>query len=148
MKIFTALLATLLILVGPAVQAADTLEEANKKTVLAFYDAALVQRNVDAAVAYLGPQYIQHNPIAPDGVEGVKGLIRFLAEKYPQRTSSIKRVIAQGDLVVLHVHSKTNPEDRGTAIVDIFRLSNGKIVEHWDVMQAVPEKAANANTMF
>ena len=148
MKIFRALLATLLILVGPAVQAADTLEENNKKIVLAFYDAALVQRNVDAAVAYLGPQYIQHNPIAPDGVEGVKGLIRFLAEKYPQRTSSIKRVIAQGDLVVLHLHSKTNPEDRGTAIVDIFRLSNGKIVEHWDVMQAVPEKAANANTMF
>ncbi len=122
--------------------------EANKKTVLAFYDAALVQLDADKALAYIGPQYIQHNPIAPDGVAGLRGLINFLKSKYPERQSAIKRVIAQGDLVVLHVHSKNTPDERGNAIVDIFRLANGKIVEHWDVIQSVPEKAANNNSMF
>ena len=131
-----------------AAHAADALAEANKKIVLAFYEAALVKRDVDTAVKYLGDKYIQHNPIAPDGVEGVKGLIKFLKEKFPLRTSEIKRVIAEGDLVVLHVHAKPTPDDRGTAIIDIFRVENGKIVEQWDVMQPVPEKAANSNTMF
>lgn len=137
------------VLAGSAMaQAADTVGEANKKTVLAFYEAALVKRDVNAAVSYLGARYIQHNPTAPDGVEGVKGLIKFLAEKFPNRSSNIVRVIADADLVVLHVHAKSNPDDRGTAIVDIFRVENGKIVEHWDVMQPVPEKAANPNSMF
>lgn len=144
-KLFIAALAFACSLLA---QANETTAEANKKTVLAFYEAALVQRDTDAAVKYLGSKYIQHNPVAPDGVEGVKGLIKFLAEKFPNRTSVIKRVVAQGDLVVLHVHAKSSPEDRGNAIVDIFRLENGKIVEHWDVMQPVPEKSANTNTMF
>ncbi len=93
-------------------------------------------------------QAIQHNPTAPDGAEGLMGLVKFLKEKDPQRSSSIKRVMADGDLVMVHVHSKPTPDDRGTAIVDIFRLENGKIVEHWDVMQAVPETAKNSNTIF
>ena len=131
-----------------AAQALTPLEQSNKDTVLAFYNAALVQQDVDKAVQYLGAQYIQHNPMAPDGADGLKGLIKFLKEKYPQRSSNIKRVIVEGNLVVLHVHSKPTPEDRGTAIVDIFRVEGGKIVEHWDVMQPVPEKAANNNTMF
>ena len=146
MKIIHSVIA--LALVAATAQAADTPAEANKKLVLAFYDAALVKRDVDAAVKYLGAKYIQHNPNAPVGAEGVKGLVKFLAEKFPNRSSDIKRVIAEGDLVVLHVHAKPNPDDRGSAIVDIFRVENGKIVEHWDVMQPVPEKAANTNTMF
>ena len=148
MKSIKTLIAALSLSVGSLALAADALGEANKKTVLAFYDAALVKLDADAAVAFIGPKYIQHNPTAPDGVEGLKGLIKFLKEKYPQRKGEIKRVIADGDLVVLHVHSKSTPEDRGNAIMDIFRLENGKIVEHWDVMQPVPEKAANPNTMF
>lgn len=129
-------------------QSSEAQAETNKKVVLAFYDAALVQLDADKALAYIGSKYIQHNPIAPDGVEGLKGLIKFLKQKYPDRKSEIKRVVAQDDLVVLHVHSKSTPEERGNAIVDIFRLENGKIVEHWDVIQPVPEKSANANTMF
>ena len=75
-------------------------------------------------------------------------MTRILKEKFPNRSSEIKRVMAEGDLVVLHVHSKPSPEDRGSAIIDIFRVENGKIVEHWDVIQPIPEKAANTNTMF
>ena len=72
----------------------------------------------------------------------------LLKEKFPNSRSEIKRVIAEGDLVVLHVHSVREPGQRGRAIVDMFRLENGKIVEHWDVIQDIPEKPANDNTMF
>ncbi len=130
------------------VHAADTLAEANKKIVLAFYDAALIRLDGEAARQYLGPQYIQHNPNVPDGEAALMGFIKFLNEKFPQRSVSIKRAMADGDLVMLHVHSKPSPEDRGSAIVDIFRVENGKIVEHWDVIQAVPETAKNNNSMF
>ena len=145
---FANYLVALCLLATSAWAHADATAEANKKIVLAFYDAALVKRDVDAAVKYLGDKYIQHNPRAPDGVEGVKGLIKFLKETQPNRSSDIKRVIAEKDLVMIHVHARPTPEDRGMAIIDIFRVDNGKIVEHWDVMQPVPEKAANNNTMF
>ncbi len=148
MKSIKTLIAAITLSVGSLGLAADATGEANKKVVLEFYDAALTKMDVDAAVKFIGPKYIQHNPIAPDGIEGLKGFIKFLKEKYPNRKGEIKRVIADGDLVVLHVHSKSTPEDRGNAIMDIFRLENGKIVEHWDVIQPVPEKAANPNTMF
>ncbi len=148
MKSLKIIAAALLIASSSASFAADALGEANKKIVVEFYTAGLMKLDVDAAVKLLGPKYIQHNPTAPDGIEGFRGFIKFLKEKYPNRTSEIKRVMADGDLVMLHVHSKPNPEDRGSAIIDIFRVENGKIVEHWDVMQPIPEKAANTNTMF
>lgn len=148
MKISHLLATCTLALVSLTTQAAGPSTESNKRIVLDFYEAALVRQDVDAAVKFIGPTYIQHNPTAPDGVEGLKGFIKFLKEKYPNRKGEIKRVIAEGDLVVLHVHSKSTPEDRGSAIMDIFRLDNGKIVEHWDVIQPIPEKAANPNSMF
>ena len=86
--------------------------------------------------------------LAADGPDGLKRLVTLLKEKFPNSRSEIKRAIAEGDLVVLHVHSVREPGQRGRAIVDIFRLENGKIVEHWDVNQPVPEQAANGNTMF
>ena len=135
-----------LALAAPTARAADP--EANKKIVVDFYNLALNQKDFDAAAKYFGPRYIQHNPSAPDGIEGFKGLVTFLKEKFPNSHSEIKRVIAEGDLVVLHVHSVREPGQRGRAIVDMFRLENGKIVEHWDVIQDVPEKPANDNTMF
>ena len=86
--------------------------------------------------------------VAPNGPDGLKRLVTLLKEKFPNAHSEIKRVIAEGDYVVLHVHAVRAPGERGRAIVDIFKLENGKIVEHWDVIQDVPEKAANDNTMF
>ena len=137
--------AALIVFAAPAF-AADL--EANKKIVVDFYEKGLNQKDYDAAAKYFGPRYIQHNPGAANGPEGFKRLVTFLKEKFPNSHSEIKQVIAEGDLVVLHVHSKREPTDRGRAIVDIFKVENGKIVEHWDVIQDVPEKSANDNTMF
>ena len=122
--------------------------EANKKAVLEFYEAGLNKKDFEAAAKYFGPKYIQHNPGAPDGIEGFKTFVNFLKEKFPQSHSEIRRVFADGDHVILHVHAVREPGTRGRAIVDIFRLENGKIVEHWDVRQEIPEKAANTNGMF
>jgi predicted SnoaL-like aldol condensation-catalyzing enzyme len=122
--------------------------EANKKAVLEFYDKALNQKDFDAAAKYFGPRYIQHNPGAPDGIDGFKAFIALRKEKFPNARGEIKRVFADGDYVILHVHATRELGERGVAVVDIFRLENGKIVEHWDVVQPVPEKTANNNGMF
>ena len=136
-------------LAAPAARAANTAqEEQNKKTVLDFYDKAINKKDFDAARVHLGERYIQHNPRAADGPEGLKGFIAFLKAKFPQYKSEFKRVLADGDFVIVHVHNVPEPGERGRAIMDIFRLENGKIVEHWDVAQDIPEKAANSNTMF
>ena len=123
-------------------------EEANKKVVVEFYAKALNDKDFEAAAKHFGPHYIQHNPNAADGIEGFKKFIEYRREKFPNARSEIKRVLADGDMVILHVHGVREPGERGVAIVDIFRLENGKIVEHWDVVQEIPEKAANSNGMF
>ena len=122
--------------------------EGNKKAVLEFYEAGLNKKDFDAASKYFGPQYVQHNPGAPDGIEGFKTFVNFLKEKFPQSHSEIKKVFADGDHVILHVHAVREPGTRGRAIIDIFRLENGKIVEHWDVAQDIPEKMPHNNGMF
>jgi predicted SnoaL-like aldol condensation-catalyzing enzyme len=127
---------------------AATLER-NKKNVVEFYNAALNEKDFDKASKYLGATYIQHNPTAPDGPEGLKGFVNFLKEKFPQNKSDIKRVFAEGNYVIVHVHAVREPGTRGNAIIDIFRLDDaGKVVEHWDAVQPIPEKAMNNNTMF
>jgi len=143
-----ALVAGLLALVTPAIAGNSAQEEANKKVVLDFYDKALNQKDFDAAAKHFGPRYIQHNPLAADGIEGFRKFIEFRREKFPNAKSEIKRTLADGDMVILHVHSIREPGERGVAIVDIFRLEGGKIIEHWDVIQPISEKAANDNTMF
>jgi predicted SnoaL-like aldol condensation-catalyzing enzyme len=123
-------------------------QETNRKAVLAFYEKGLNQKDADAALAYVGDRYVQHNPGAADGAEGFRKFIAFLREKFPNSHSEIKRSFVDGDYVILHVHAVREPGTRGTAIVDIFKLENGKIVEHWDVSQPIPENPANGNTMF
>jgi predicted SnoaL-like aldol condensation-catalyzing enzyme len=141
-------LALVLVLSIAAIAPAHADPEANKKVVLDFYEKGLNQKDFDAAAKHFGPKYIQHNPTAPDGIEGFKAFIAFRKDKFPNAKSEIKRAFAEGDYVILHVHGVREPGERGVAIVDIFRLENGKIVEHWDVIQPVPEKAANDNGMF
>ena len=115
----TALVLALLVAGLPA-YAADP--EANKKVVLDFYEKGLNQKDFEAAAKHFGPRYIQHNPGAPDGIEGFKAFIALRKEKFPNAKSEIKRVFAEGDYVILHVHGVREPGERGVAIVDIFRL--------------------------
>lgn len=122
---------------------------ANKQIVREFYDLAFNQkRPEDAAKRYIGPSYRQHNPQAGDGPEPFIQFVRGFVGAFPKLQVAIKRQVAEGDLVVQHNHFVRQPGDRGLAVIDIFRLENGKIVEHWDVLQDVPEAAANTNTMF
>ena len=121
--------------------------ESNKKLVTEFYKEVLFYGKSNAIDKYIGDKYIQHNPKVADGKEALRALIN----SFPPRTKpsgEIVRVIAENDLVVLHVKSYNWPGPNGGAIVDIFRVEDGKIVEHWDVIQAIPEKSANNNTMF
>ena len=137
-----------LVAAGPALADGSPQEEANKAVVIDFYEKAINQKDYEAAAKHFGNRYVQHNPVAADGPEGLRAFLGFLKEKFPQSKSEIKRVFADGDYVILHVHAVREPGTRGSAIVDIFKLERGKIVEHWDVIQPIPEKAANPNGMF
>lgn len=131
-----------------AAAAALSTAAANKKIVLDFYEQFFNQHDLSAASRYIGDTYIQHNPGVPNGREAFVKVFAQVFAKFPQRHSEISQAIAEGNLVAVHVHTVSAPGERGSAIVDIFRLDQGKIVEHWDVIQAVPEKSANENTMF
>ncbi|HWV40322.1 nuclear transport factor 2 family protein [Pseudorhodoplanes sp.] len=125
--------------------------ERNKKNVVEFYNAVLNEKNFDKAKTYVGATYIQHNPTGADGLEGVQGFINFLREKFPNNKSEIKRVFADGNYVIVHVHAVREPGQRGNAIFDLFRLDdNGKVLEHWDAVQPIPDPATakNTNGMF
>jgi len=147
-RIVTAVMILGLVLMTHTVFGTDKQEEQNKKTVVEFYEKAINQKDFEAASKYLGPKYTQHNPNAADGATGLQAFLQFLRERYPDSHSEIKRVFADGDYVILHVHAIREPGTRGNAIVDIFKLENHKIVEHWDVNQEIPQKAANTNGMF
>ena len=123
-------------------------EDANKKLVLDFYQQFFGDKDITAADRYLLPTYIQHNPLAATGRDAVKRFFEpfFANPDIPKTKIDVRRVAAEGDLVWLHIRSKTTDSER--AVVDIFRVQDGKIAEHWDVIQPVPAESANTNTMF
>ncbi len=133
---------------SPAPVSRDIMER-NKKSALEFYDLAINKRDYEAASKYIGSGYKQHNPLVADGKEGFKAFLAMLRKDFPKSHSEVKRVFADGNYVIIHVHSVRVPNTPGRAIFDCFRFDeNGKIVEHWDAIQDIPVKSANPNGMF
>jgi predicted SnoaL-like aldol condensation-catalyzing enzyme len=102
----------------------------------------------EAFETWVEPGYIQHNPLAKTGRDAAIAFLEPFFQSHPDANYSIKRIIAEGNLVAVHSHAKFTADDRGLAIVDILRVDGCKIAEHWDVAQPVPEKSANTNGMF
>jgi predicted SnoaL-like aldol condensation-catalyzing enzyme len=121
----------------------------NKRLVTVFYELAINQQKpAEAARKYIELPYRQHNPEVVDGPDGFLQFISAMQEKHPKLKIVISKVLADDDLVALHVHLTREASDPGLAIAELFRLKNGKIIEHWDVVQPVPAKTASGNSMF
>jgi predicted SnoaL-like aldol condensation-catalyzing enzyme len=119
--------------------------ERNKAAVVAFYDAAYNHKDFERAATYLGSHLIQHDPLIADGLEGFKARVDWFRANHPTLRVEMKRIFADGDYVITHVHGVREPGHRGSAIVEIFRLEDGRIVEHWDVLQEIPHESLNHN---
>jgi predicted SnoaL-like aldol condensation-catalyzing enzyme len=123
-------------------------EERNRAFVVDFYERVFNKHDLKAAEDIIAENYIQHNPHFPTGRAAFIEILTMRFKQNPEAHARIVRSAVDGDLVYLHTHSLAQPGDRGRAIVNIFRVADGKIIEHWDVVEPVPEKAENDNTMF
>ncbi len=125
-------------------------EEQNKATILRVYDEIFGKGNTELVNDLFSKNYIQHNPMVPNGPEGLIGYVKMLKSQRLAPVLTIKHILADGDLVAVHWHSSTAPENESTgqAGFDLFRLDNGTIVEHWDMIQNVSAKTASGNSMF
>lgn len=147
-----ALSATLLavLIAAPAARAgAATCRLSAKEVVTRFMTTFYVDRKVRQAFeTWVDPGYIQHNPMAATGRDAAIAFLEPFFAQHPALHYTIRRIIADGDLVAVHAHGQMSEDDRGMAVVDILRVKGCKVVEHWDVVQQVPEKSANSNGMF
>lgn len=123
--------------------------EKNKASAMAFYELMFNQCQPREAIEkYVGAEYIQHNPDVSDGKNAFIDYFDRMAADYPGKRVTFKRALAEGDRVVLHCFQEW-PDNLNYAGIDIFRFdANGKIVEHWDVLQVIPETTKNGNSMF
>lgn len=122
--------------------------EENKKNAIAFYRTAYLEDPAKAVENYVGAEYIQHNPLVADGKQAFIDYFEEMARVYPEKDIKFVRVVAEGDLVALHTH-QTWPDNEQYVTMDFFRFdNNGKIIEHWDSIQEIPNKTKNGNPMF
>lgn len=122
--------------------------EQNKENAIAFYRMAYEGNPAEAVAQYIGSEYIQHNPDVADGTAGFIAYFERMQAEYPQKSIEFVRCIAEGDLVALHTH-QTWPGNEEYITMDFFRFdADGKICEHWDAIQKIPENSANPNTMY
>lgn len=121
--------------------------EVNKAIVANYYARVWNAKNADALPEYIAADYIQHNPQVPNGRAPLQSFLGGFFQQMPQSSFTVARLVADGDLVVAHCLFKANDADRGTAVVDVYRISEGLLVEHWDVKEAVPESSTNGNPM-
>ncbi|KQN04028.1 MULTISPECIES: nuclear transport factor 2 family protein [unclassified Sphingomonas] len=122
--------------------------ERNRAIVTAFAEQFYARRDVKGAFdRFVAPDYIQHNPGIADGRDAA---VAALADKFatPGARFDVKRILVDGDLAMIHLHGRTDPASRGGAVADIYRLKDGRIVEHWDVIQPIPATARNPHPMF
>lgn len=122
--------------------------EKNKELVLRFLNEFMIEHKVEVLDELLGPTYTQHNPVIDDSKEGLIAFFQGFWKKYPNPGYYLKRIIAENDLVAIHYHWVPEPGVFERAIVDIFRIENERLVEHWDVVQQIPEKSVNKHPMF
>lgn len=122
--------------------------ESNKKLVLAFYQKMIGDKDPDAARPYMGEKYVQHSAYARDGFEGVAEFARQFKRDFPNHRYEVKKCIAEGDFVVLHLHGINGMSPHGEQVVDMFRVKDGKVCEHWDVIQPIPGDSSNPNGTF
>jgi predicted SnoaL-like aldol condensation-catalyzing enzyme len=123
-------------------------EQGNLDKVLAMYREVLIAMDPDKVDEYLPSRYVQHSSLAAPGLEPLKRFLAQVRQESPDARQTIHRAFVDGDHVIVHVHVVRRPGDPGLAVVDIFRLENGEIVEHWDVIQEVPARPVNPNGMF
>jgi predicted SnoaL-like aldol condensation-catalyzing enzyme len=128
--------------------ARTTQEQANLDHVLAMYRDVLMALDSSRVDDYIVPNYIQHSSLAEPGVQALKDWLDARREDSPDAVQTIHRSFADGDHVIVHVQLSRWPGDRGYSIVDIFRMENGMVAEHWDVLQEIPENPVNTNGMF
>ncbi|WP_299118062.1 nuclear transport factor 2 family protein [uncultured Winogradskyella sp.] len=120
----------------------------NKQNAIAFYKMAYEGNPKKAVELFVGDDYIQHNPLVGDGKQPFIAYFERMQNEYPNKSIEFVRAIAEGDLVALHTH-QTWPGNQEYVTMDFFKFdANGKIIEHWDAMQEIPESSANGNTMY
>ena len=125
------------------------LTQANKALVTKAYQELFGNADLTALDRYWADEYIQHNPSMTDGRDAVKTFLESLGIlTWPTQQVKFERVIAEGDLVMVQTAQPASGTSPGTVIADIFRVENGKIAEHWDVIQQIPADATNPRTMY
>lgn len=123
-------------------------ERRNLDLVLAMFDAVLKPLDASAVDRFIAPDYIQHSALAEPGREGLKTFLERARRDTPDAVHDIKRSFVDGDHVIVHYHVRRWPDDPGFAVIDIFRVANGMIAEHWDVLQPVESGGLNSNSLF